>query len=63
MWRLSQLHGDAGDLELEKETLRTLAKRFPRDEFGQKAVRALDAGLQPSGQAFGGIGMKRDTRC
>ncbi len=44
MWRLSQLHGDAGKHDLERQTLVTLAKRFPRDEYGQRAARSLDAG-------------------
>ena len=44
MWRQSQLQGDAGNHEAEKETLRSLAKRFPRDEYGQRASRAIDAG-------------------
>jgi len=42
MWRYAQLLGDAGELEQEKETLISLAKRFPKDEFGQKAARRLD---------------------
>jgi hypothetical protein len=45
LWRLAQLHGAAGDHELERETLRTLATRFPRDTFGQKARTALDSHL------------------
>ena len=43
MWRLSQLHGDAGRHDLEKEALVSLAKRFPRDDYGQRAARSLDA--------------------
>ncbi len=42
MSRLARYHGDAGNLDLEKQTLRTLAQRFPRDEHGQKAARMLD---------------------
>jgi membrane associated rhomboid family serine protease len=44
MTRLARYHGDAGNLELEKQTLRILAQRFPRDEHGQKAARLLDEG-------------------
>ena len=42
LWRLSQIHRDAGAYELEQETLRTLAQRFPRHELGQKAQLELD---------------------
>jgi membrane associated rhomboid family serine protease len=42
LWRLSQLHREAGAYELERETLRTLAQRFPRHELGNKAQLELD---------------------
>jgi membrane associated rhomboid family serine protease len=42
MWRLVQLHREAGEYELEQEMLRTLAQRFPRDPHGQKAQLELD---------------------
>jgi membrane associated rhomboid family serine protease len=42
MWRLSQLHREAGEYELEQETLRTLATKYPRDPLGQKAQLGLD---------------------
>jgi membrane associated rhomboid family serine protease len=42
LWRLSQIHRDAGEYALEQETLRTLAQRFPRHELGQKAQLDLD---------------------
>lgn len=42
LWRLATLHREAGAYELEQETLRTLAQRFPRDPLGAKAQLELD---------------------
>jgi membrane associated rhomboid family serine protease len=42
LWRLAQLHREAGDHALEQDTLQTLAQRFPRDELGKKAQLELD---------------------
>lgn len=42
MWRLAQIHREAGEYELEQETLRTLAQRFSKDPLGQKAQLELD---------------------
>jgi hypothetical protein len=42
MWRLAQIHREAGEHALEQETLRTLAQRFTKDPLGQKAKLELD---------------------
>jgi membrane associated rhomboid family serine protease len=42
LWRLSQIHREAGADELELETLRTLALRFPRCELVLMAQLELD---------------------
>ena len=43
MWRLAELKRDRGELDAAIELLRTLASRFPRDSFGQKAREALES--------------------
>ncbi|HEY5920447.1 MAG TPA: rhomboid family intramembrane serine protease [Kofleriaceae bacterium] len=41
LWRLSQVHREQREYELEQEILRTLATKFPRHELGQKAQLEL----------------------
>ena len=48
LWRLAQLHRDAGRDELATSTLRTLAQRFARDPYGQQAAALLDRQSLPS---------------
>ena len=43
MWRLAELRRDNGKLDDAIELLRTLAVRFPRDSYGQRAQQALDS--------------------
>jgi membrane associated rhomboid family serine protease len=42
LWRLVHIHREAGEYELERATLATLAQRFPRHEHGEAAQRELD---------------------
>jgi membrane associated rhomboid family serine protease len=41
LWRLAELHREAGRIDLAIETLQSLAKRFPRDELGRRAAEKL----------------------
>jgi membrane associated rhomboid family serine protease len=43
MWRLAEHRRDAGQVDAAIELLRTLATRFPRDTYGQRAQQALDS--------------------
>jgi membrane associated rhomboid family serine protease len=41
LWRLAELHREAGRADLATQTLQGLARRFPRDEHGKRAAQSL----------------------